>query len=267
MQIPFYEDIGDANEIFDNFQLDRTFQVTSKGKFGKLKSKTVLTDKKLKNKVTFTKQIEKLGNVEVVTNGSDLSVEVTNKNLMDKMEISGLGSSTGKNEATLKYNSEFFSGMCATKLDMKGDTSATISGVVGIDGVSVGIEAALSPSDELNNDYNAAIDWQVDKDTTYSLKTSNRCDEITASFWHRFAPKGEIATRMNYNFGVKSRSVDVAASYGYGQGTFRAMLASSGVASFLYKKPLSTNVKMQCAVDYKLSGGDMSTSWKLEFDA
>merc|ERR1719300_581797 len=268
--IPFFEDIGDANDIFDptKYALDRTFQITSASAFGKLKNKAQLTSKTLKHKLTFTKKMDKLGKVEVVTKGNDISVEVTNSKLVDKTELSALLSSTGKHEACCKHKSEFSSSMVEAKLELGGDMSATASGVVGYEGVCVGIEAEISPNDEMINDYNAAIDWQVDKSTNYSLVTSKRCDVIAATFLKRFSEEGQIATRLNYDFVLKTRNVDVGAQYKYGGGMLTGMLGSTGVASLLYQRSLSDKVKMSAACGFNaLTGGNFNTSWKLEFDA
>jgi len=275
MKIPFFEDFGKANDIFkaDNYALNKTIQVTSKNSFGKLKTKTVVDDKRVKNKFTFTKAVEKVGDVELVTSGSDLSVEVGNGDLFANTKVTGkLESIKDKSwEVDAEYTTENMVGQMETKCSKKGDMSSMLSMVVGYDGVSVGIQAELSPGEDggftdFISDYNAAVDWQVDSDNTISLKTSQCCDAATATFWKRFSDRGEIAGRLKYDFLLKQRSVDVGTKLSYGKATIMSMLGSNGVASLSYKRPLSDSVTASLATQCNVADGSAWTSsWKLEF--
>lgn len=276
MKIPFFGDIGKSNKLFDakEYDLNRTIQFTKKTDYGKLKSKTVLDAKKLKNKVTFTKTVNKVGDIELVTTGSDLSCEVTNKNLVPNCTLSGKAGCNNEQESTLEYTSDNRVGKLEFSSSSKGELEGTVSGTVGYEGVSVGVELKLAPGDQMDlanmvSDYNAGVNWVVDDSSTYSIKTSNRCDTVQATFWKQFSEQGQIAARLNYDMVmVGQRSVEVAGSVGYGQATVGGYLDGDGMARFIYKRPISSTVKGQLATSYNLlSGGAWNTSWKLEFQA
>merc|ERR1719273_2302580 len=155
-------------------------------------------------------------------------------------------------ELNAEYTTDTIVGEFNTTYNAKGEMAATASGCVGYDGVSVGLELQMEPGNEDNlvKEYNAAVNWAVDDDTTYSLKTSRCCDAVTATFWKRYSPTGQIAGRLNYDFLLKKREVEVGTQLEYGSGTISAMLAQNGRASFLYKRALSDTVKGSMATQY-----------------
>lgn len=269
MKIPFFKDIGKANDIFkqDNYCLNKTIQFTCKTDFGKFKKKTVLEDSKLKTKLTVNKSVDSVGDFEVTSSGNDLNVELTNKKLVDKTEFVLAGGTKGSYEATAKYRSDNAVAKLNAKL-AKGEPTCMASGVVGYDGVSVGISAEFAPNEDVANvvkDYNAAVDWQVDDKTTYSMKASDCCDKLEATFIKGISDNATLAAKMNYNFQLKSTSLSVGSELKYGGGTMSSTYDSKGLLSFLYKRKLSDAMTLSAAARYSMAtGGAWLTSWKME---
>jgi len=269
MKIPFFKDIGKACDIFksDNYNLNRTVQITASTDVGKFKTKSVLDGKALKTKLTINKSVPSVGDFEVVTCGKQISVEVKNRELLKGTDLIAMRSMTGDLEARAENKSDTASAKCSMKM-AGGNIAAKASGVVGFDGVSVGVQAEFAPGESMSNvvrDYNAAVDWQVDENTTYSLKTSNCCDVLEATFHKQMCNNTQIASRMNYNFLLKTKEVAVGTKVQYGGGDLYATYDSKCLASFLYKRKLSEAIGFQGAARYNMAtGGEWMTSWKFE---
>lgn len=268
----FFDKIGNASDLFDKkkYDLNKTVQVTSKLSYGKLKSKTVLDSKRLKNKVTFNKTVDKVGDIEVVTSGNDLNVEISNGDLISNTNVTASVNMNSSYSLELEYAPK--DTKCA-RLGLskdKNDLEAVVTGTAEFSAVSVSVETKFSPDEgdmsNLVKDYNAAVNWNVGDRTTYSLKTSNRCDNVQATFTNGCCKDGMVAGRLNYDLLLGRRSVEVAGSMKYGKATVWGMLDSDGLARFLYKRPLSDTVKANLATSYNaVTGGDFNTSWKFEF--
>lgn len=268
----FFDKIGVAKDLFDKkkYDLNKTVQISTKTKYGKVKSKTVLDSKKLKNKFTFNKTVDKVGDIELTTSGSDLNVEVTNADVLKNSTVTA--ACNLNSEYSLEV--EYANGSKCGRVELskgKGDLEASVTGTCEFDSVSVAVEAKFAPDEQFNvanlvKDYNAAVNWAVDDATTYSLKTSDRCDNVQATFTSGCCTNGMIAGRLNYDLLLGRRSVEVASAMKYGSANIQTMLDSDGQARFLYKRSMSDQVKASLGASYNMvSGGEWNTSWKFEF--
>jgi len=247
-----YEDFGD-NEIFDDdlYDLKEEYKVTRESKFGCIESNSIFDDEGVNHEIQITKNEIANSKVEFSTSGK---LEITSDNLVNNME---LGAVFDKGEGTLSLSGDYVREQWRTKTTIdtshRGLLGLSNETVISSDGVSVGISFQVDKT--LNvSDYNAAVSWEVDENSTYTTQTENNCKNMLFTCVKKVGEKTEVAGRLTYDLDRQLTEMSLGAKYPLLGGQSQWLLGSTD-AKLLYSRNLSENVKGEFAVNMPIGGG------------
>lgn len=181
-----------------NYDFNKTkFTVKHNGPDGLKLETGVESGKSTSGYTKVTSKLTNAGELEVKLGSAGVNVEATLDQLADGVEVVC--------EAALKTLNALPSGSVsatyvmdgfAAKAELSDDMSVTASAVIGHDGLSVGAQATLANGDIA--DYNVASQLQQNG-VTLALVTSNRADNLVASFYQKLATGNLLGVEYSIN--------------------------------------------------------------------
>jgi len=149
----------------------------------------------LKGSCNCSDKVDVEGEVKTV---GELSGKVSSKNIAPGLEVALSGKSKNQEiKLDTKYAQPFYA-LSGDVTYLLNNTTPKItgSGMIGFDGLSVGLSGVIDPSDEnVLVDYNCGAEYTQD-DLTVSLFTENQGGVITASYWQRISGDCDLGVSL-----------------------------------------------------------------------
>jgi len=240
-----YEDLGD-NVIFDKdkkkYNLKNEYRVTKKSAFGTLQGDSVFSADGEKHKIKITKDDIANCKVEFSTDGR---VKIKSGKLISNMELEAV---LKKDKETASFSGDYITETWRSKLSvdatLNGNISLCSESVIACEGLSVGVTAKVDNTLSLV-DYNTAINWDVDENTTYTAHTEEACDKLNFTCVKKVGADAELAGRLTFNcnntIGLTT-DLNFGAKFPLFGGNSQWLLGSKAMNLF-YSKKLSDNVE------------------------
>jgi len=149
----------------------------------------------LKGSCNVREKVDIEGEVKTV---GELTGKVSSKTVVPGLEIALSGKSKNKEiKLDTKYAQPFYAvSGDITHLLTSTTPKITGSGMIGFDGLSVGVSGVIDPSDDnVIVDYNCGAEYSQD-DLTVSLFTENQGGVITASYWQRLSGDCDLGVSL-----------------------------------------------------------------------
>lgn len=188
-----------------------------------------------------------LGDVEVEAHSSGSA-----KGQFKLKNVGGYGANTTVNgtacgglSAETTYETDLLASTLKVSHNLsKAATSFDLSAVMGAEGVSVG--GSLSVKGGSASDYNLGAEY-AQKDLVASLVTSNKGENITASYYHNISKTCQIGSTMLVKPEAGTRLFGFACNYALdGKTTVRGKIDSNGIAgTSIIHHVANPNLKLQ----------------------
>jgi len=258
-----YKDFG-KNDIFDQkkYNLKKEYRVTRKSDFGLLQGDSVFDTEGGSHKIKVKKNDIAKCEVEFSTDGS---LKINNDNLVSNTV---LGIELKKEKETGSISADYTMENFRSKLALdaeKGVASLSSETIVASDGLSVGFQIKVDQTANVC-DYNAAVNWEVDENSTYTAHTESKCDKLLFTCVKKVGTDSEVAGRLTYDCNQRKSELNFGAACPFFGGQSQWLLGSEA-AKMLYSKKLSDNVEGEFAVNFPVSRGlaGMTHGFRLSF--
>jgi len=247
-----YQDFGD-NIIFneDSYDLKNEYRVTKKNDFGLLQGVSVFGEDGGNHEIKITKDDIASCKVEFSTAGC---LEIESDKLVANMEM---GAVLQKDPGTISVSGDYVmeNWRSKTTVDaaLKGDLSLSNETVISSDGVSVGVSFKVDKTAGIV-DYNAAVNWEVDENSTYSAHTEKMCDNLHFTCVKKVGAEAEVAGRLSFDCESRTTNLNFGAKNPLFGGHSQWLLGNKAIR-LLYSKKISENVEGEFLVNYPVSRG------------
>lgn len=212
-----------------------------------------------------------LGQCEfTLANGGKQSMkfEAKSKELIDNVELEAEieRMDKGKFTATMRPNDNM-----AAKVQAKySDSNLCVEGQVSyaVENVTLGAHGVMNGEGAFEQ-YNVGVRLDQDNNRTYSLKSSNKFENIEVAFYYKVSGDAEIGTQVDINMLKSNIGVTAGGSYKLdGNSKLRYSLDSKGQLGLAYEYKFSDRVQGFMGTGYSLTENKIvdNISYKLTFD-
>jgi len=263
-----YKDLGD-HVIFDKdkkkYDLKNEYRMTKKSTFGTIQGDSVFSVDGENHKIKITKEDVASCKVEFSTDGR---MKIKSDKLISNMELEAVLKKKGTASFSGDYITESWRSKISVDATLNGDLSLSSEAVLACEGLSVGVCAKVDNTPSLV-DYNTAINWEVDENTTYTAHTEDTCDKLNFTCVKKVGADAELAGRLTF---ICNNTIGLTTDLHFGAkfplygGTSQWLLGSKAMNLF-YSKKLSDNVEAGLSVNYPVSRGfgGISHGFRLAF--
>lgn len=217
------------------------------------------------------KQTEKgLGECEfTLSNGGKQSMKFNakSKELIDNVNLEAEIERMDKGKFMAKMHQDKF----AASLEAKyADSNLTVDGQLSyaVESVTLGAQGVMNGDGGLEQ-YNVGVRLDQDDNRTYSLRSSNKFENIEVAFYYKVSGDAEIGTQVDINMLKSNIGVKAGGSYKLdGSSKLRYQLDSKGQLRGSLQYTFSDRVQGFMGTGYSLTENKLSDSigYKLAFD-
>jgi len=188
---------------------------------------------------------------EVDTTGT-IKYSLKNDKLADGVVAKITGDETATGKVDIEYRKDF-AAVATNTVASQSKASVAFSAVVGFEGLSVGGQVKYDVKAQDVADYNAVAEY-TDKDFTATLKTTNKADNITASYIHEISKDFTLGAQLAYNIPTNGRTLTISSSYNVDDKTLLlTKVNNNGVLTTYYEVALQNpNVKVGLTSEYNI---------------
>jgi len=246
-----YHDFG-AHDIFDDnedmYDLNYQFQFAQETPLGCLQSDSVFDKDGEEHNITITKELPYCM-VEFNTNDG---VKVSSEKIVSNVDM-GFALDREKVSVSEDYQTENWRTESVVDSTRAGHLSFTNETVISSGGISVGFGAKISKNFKIN-DYSAAVNWQVDENSTYTAKMMNKCNQMVFTCVKKVSTDLEVAGRLEYDSSIEATDLSFGAKFPIFGGLSHMLIAREGT-KLLYSNKLSDNVSAGLSLNIPVKGG------------